>query len=103
MTTEEQRLKGLGKAWFALNCKEAHCLECPLATAMFQDTTRNGAIAQKGEKHQCMNLRHPLKSRNTNFAYFTATSLVRSGNAGPTRTLVTDIVNTAPAIMLALS
>lgn len=52
MTTEEQRLKGLGKAWFALNCKEAHCLEWPSQPQCFKIL------------HEMAQLRR--KARNTN-------------------------------------
>lgn len=47
MQTYEQRLKELGTAWFALNCKEAHCPDCPSHPQCFKILAEMAQLRRK--------------------------------------------------------
>lgn len=43
----EIRLKELGTAWFALNCKEAHCSECESQPQCFKILAEMAQLRRK--------------------------------------------------------
>ena len=43
----ETRLKELGTAWFALNCKEAHCSECESQAQCFKILAEMAQLRRK--------------------------------------------------------
>ena len=47
MQDTNERLKQLGTAWFALNCKEAHCSECESQPQCFKILAEMSELRRK--------------------------------------------------------